>query len=128
VINALIRGLEADTELVAGEIFNVGDESMNYQIQTLVRLVLDVIPNVKVHNIRDDSEKRTYNLAFGKIKQRLGFEAKTKVQEGIIEIMHALEQGTINGDDPTCYTLEWYKSLLDLEKGTGALKTDGRLF
>jgi nucleoside-diphosphate-sugar epimerase len=128
VVNALIRGLEADTELVAGEIFNVGDEGMNYQIQTLARFVLDVIPNAKVHNLRDDFEKRTYNLAFGKIKQRLGFEAKTKVQEGIIEIMHALEQGTINGNDPTCYTLEWYKSLLDLEKRTGALKTDGRLF
>jgi nucleoside-diphosphate-sugar epimerase len=128
VVNALIRGLEADTDLVAGEIFNVGDESLNYQIQTLAGFVLDVIPNAKVHNVRDDLEKRTYNLAFGKIKQRLGFEAKTKVQEGIVEIMRALEHGTINGDDPTCYTLEWYKAQLDLEKRTGALKTDGRLF
>jgi nucleoside-diphosphate-sugar epimerase len=128
VVNALIRGLEADTDLVAGEIFNVGDESLNYQIQTLAGFVLDVIPNAKVHNVRDDLEKRTYNLAFGKIKQRLGFEAKTKVQEGIVEITHALEHGTINGDDPTCYTLEWYKAQLDLEKRTGALKTDGRLF
>jgi nucleoside-diphosphate-sugar epimerase len=127
VVNALIRGLEADTELVAGEIFNVGDESMNYQIQTLARLVLDMIPNVKVHNVPDHSEKRTYNLAFGKIKRRLGFKAKTNVQEGMIEIIHALEHGTINGDDPTCYTLEWYRALLDLEKRTELPRIDGRL-
>src|SRR5215813_4959549 len=32
VVNVLIQGLEADADVVAGEIFNVGDESMNYQI------------------------------------------------------------------------------------------------
>lgn len=127
VVDVLIQGLEAKADLVAGEIFNVGDESMNYQIQTLAQFVIDVIPNAKVHNVPDDPDRQTYNLAFGKIKRRLGFEAKTKVQEGIIEIKQALERGTVNGDDPTCYTLQWYQALLDWEKRTEALKIDGKL-
>ena len=128
VVDVLIKGLEADAGLVAGEIFNVGDESMNYQICQLAQFVLDIIPNVKVHNIPDDPDKRTYNLCFDKIRQRLGFQARTKVHEGIVEIKQALERGTISGDDPTCYTLQWYKALLDWERRIDLLKLDGKLF
>ena len=27
------------------------------------------------------------------------------------EIKQALERGAVNGGDPACYTLQWYKSL-----------------
>ena len=39
-----------------------------------------------MHSIPDDPDKRSYNLAFEKIRQRLGFAVKTKVHEGIVEI------------------------------------------
>jgi nucleoside-diphosphate-sugar epimerase len=127
VVQVLIRGLEADSELVAGHIFNVGDEGMNYQIRQLAQFVLDVIPHVKVHHIPDDPDKRTYNLSFSKIKQMLGFQARTRVHEGIVEIKQALERGQISGDDPTCYTLQWYKSLLEWEKRIQNLSINGKL-
>lgn len=127
MVRVLIQGLEAEAGIVAGEIFNVGDESMNFQIRQLAQLVLDVIPNVTVHNIPDDPDKRTYNLAFGKIRQRLAFEARTKVHEGIVEIKQALERGTVTGEDPTAYTLQWYRSLLEWEKRIEGLKIAGRL-
>jgi nucleoside-diphosphate-sugar epimerase len=127
VVNVLIQGLEAEAEVVAGEIFNVGDESMNYQIRQLAQFVLDVIPNVKVHKIPDDPDKRTYNLSFGKIKQRLGFEAQTKVHEGVVEIKQALDRGLISSDDPTAFTLQWYKALIEWDKRIDALRLDGRL-
>ena len=101
--------------------------SMNYQIQQLAEFVLDVIPNVTVHNIPDDPDKRTYNLAFGKIKQRLGFAAKKTVHQGIVEIKEALDRGLITGDDPTCYTLQWYKSLIEWQKRIDGLMLDGKL-
>jgi nucleoside-diphosphate-sugar epimerase len=113
VVRALMLGLEADAEAVAGEIFNVGGDSMNYQIQQLAQFVLDVIPNVTIHRIPDDPDKRTYNLSFAKIKQRLGFEPTVRAHEGIVEIKQALERGMISGEDPTYYTLQWYRSLLE---------------
>ena len=127
VIDVLARGVEAEAEIVAGETFNVGDEFMNYQIRQLAQLVLDVIPNVEVHNIPDDPDKRTYNLSFSKIRQRLGFQAKTKVHEGIVEIKQALDRGLVDGDDPTCYTLQWYTALIGWQKRIESLSIDGKL-
>ena len=127
VVDVLVSGLEADADTVSGQIFNVGDETMNYQIHQLVEFVLDVIPNVTVHNIPDDPDKRTYNLAFGKIKQRLGFAAKKTIHQGIVEIKEALDRGLVTGDDPTCYTLQWYKSLIEWQTRIDALTLDGML-
>jgi nucleoside-diphosphate-sugar epimerase len=127
VVQVLVRGLEAESELVAGQVFNVGDDQMNYQIRQLAQFVLDVIPNVKVHHIPDDPDKRTYNVSFAKIKQTLGFEARTRVHEGIVEIKQALERGQVSGDDATCYTLQWYKSLLDWQKRILGLSLNGKL-
>jgi nucleoside-diphosphate-sugar epimerase len=127
VVQVFVRGLEADSELVAGQTFNVGDDGMNYQIRQLAQFVLDVIPNVTIHYIPDDPDKRTYNLSFAKIKQMLGFEARTKMHEGIVEIKQALERGFVSGDDPTCYTLQWYRSLFEWEKRIQDLSINGRL-
>jgi nucleoside-diphosphate-sugar epimerase len=127
VVSVLVRGVEADADIVAGEIFNVGDESMNYQIRQLAQFVLDVIPNVDVHYIPDDPDKRTYNLSFEKIKKKLGFQAKTKVHEGIVEIKQALDRGLVDGNDPSCYTLQWYKSLIEWQTRIKALSLDGSL-
>jgi nucleoside-diphosphate-sugar epimerase len=126
-VRILVLGLEADPDAVSGEIFNVGDEDMNYQIQQLAEFVLNVIPNVTVHNIPDDPDRRTYNLAFAKIKQRLGFTTKKTVQQGIIEIKDALDRGLVTGDDPTCYTLQWYRSLIEWQKRIDGLVLDGKL-
>lgn len=127
VCRALIMGLEESADRVAGETFNVGGDELNYQIQQLAQFVLDVIPNTVVHRIPDDVDKRTYNLSFAKIRQRLGFEPKTRVHEGIVEIKQALERSVISGDDPTFYTLQWYRSLIDWEHRIKELSLHGRI-
>lgn len=127
VVRALVHGVEEDASLIAGEIFNVGGDDMNYQIQHLAQFVLDVIPNVAVHRIPDDPDKRTYNLSFAKIKQRLGFEPAIRVHEGIVEIKQALDRGAISGDDPTSYTLQWYRSLLEWDRRIKALVLHDRI-
>ena len=127
VVRALLLGLEGDKAVVAGEIFNVGGDQLNYQIRQLAQFVLDVIPNTVVHKIPDDPDKRTYNLSFTKIKERLGFEPQIHVHEGIVEVKQALERSLVSGDDPTCYTLQWYRSLIDWQKRIQDLSIDGRV-
>jgi nucleoside-diphosphate-sugar epimerase len=127
VVRALIHGVEEEASLIAGEIFNVGGDDMNYQIQHLAQFILDVIPNVTVHRIPDDPDKRTYNLSFSKIKQRLGFEPTIRVHEGIVEIKQALDRGVISGDDPTFYTLQWYRSLLEWNRRIQELTLHDRI-
>ena len=127
VVRALIHGIEEESERVAGQIFNVGGDDMNYQIRQLAQFVRDVVPNTEVHMIPDDPDKRTYNVSFAKIRQHLGFEPVIRVHEGIVEIKQALERGSVSADDPTCFTLQWYKSLLDWDKRIKELSLRGQI-
>jgi nucleoside-diphosphate-sugar epimerase len=127
VVDVLAHVLEADADIVSGDIFNVGDERMNHRIYQLAKFVLDVIPNVTVHNIPDDPDKRTYNLRFSKIRQRLGFIAKKAVHQGIVEIKEAFDHGLLNGDYPTCYTLQRYNSLIEWQERIDGLMLEGKV-
>ena len=127
VVRALVHGIEDDKERVAGQIFNVGGDDMNYQIRQLAQFVRDVVPNTTVHMIPDDPDKRTYNVSFAKIRERLGFEPSIRVHEGIVEIKQALERGALSGDDPTYFTLQWYRSLVEWEQRINALNLRGRV-
>jgi nucleoside-diphosphate-sugar epimerase len=125
VVRGLIHGVEEAGERIAGEVFNLGGDDLNYRISQLAEFVRDVVPNTTVHLIPDDPDKRTYNLSFAKIRKRLGFEPAVRVHEGVVEIKQALERGTLLGDDPTCYTLNWYRSLLEWERRVKELSLRG---
>jgi len=127
VVRAFVLAVESDRDKVAGEIFNVGDDEMNFQIRQLAQFVRDIVPNVSVHTIPDDPDRRTYSLSFAKFHQRFGFHAETRVHEGIVEIKQALDRGTITADDPSSYTLQWYRSLVDWEKRIKDLSLRGRI-
>ncbi len=127
VVSALVLILESPKSKVHGEIFNVGSSELNYQIKQLAQFVVDVIPNVKIHTIPDDPDKRTYNVSFDKIQRVLDYKTKVHVHEGIVEIKQALEKGILNPDDPTCYTLQWYKSLLTWDSRIKELSYNGTI-
>lgn len=113
VVDAFCAALAAPEDTVRGEVFNVGSDDQNYQIHQLARFVADVVPNVTIHRIPDDPDKRTYNLAFDKIHAVLGWKPVRRAHEGIVEIKQALERGEVLPDDPTCFTLQWYRSIID---------------
>ena len=127
VVAAFMLCLEAPREKVFGEVFNVGNSDLNYQIKQLAQFVLDVIPNVTIHTIPDDPDRRTYNVSFEKIEKVLGFRTKIQVHEGIVEIKQALERGILNPNDPTSYTLQWYKSLLSWDERIRELSYNGKI-
>jgi nucleoside-diphosphate-sugar epimerase len=116
VIRAMILALEAPREAVDGEVFNVGHENLNHRILDIAQMVSDVIPGITIHRLPEDADKRSYNLSFDKIRKHLDFTPRVSVLEGIREIKEALDKGLVDGSDPTCYTVQWYKSLLDWDK------------
>ena len=116
VVEAFMLGLVAPAEKVSGQIFNVGSDDQNYQVQQLVHSIIDVIPNVTIHRIPDDADKRSYNLSFKKIDEVLNFQPSRRIHEGIVEIKQALERGFVDSNDPTCFTLQWYKSIIEWTK------------
>lgn len=127
VVRAMALCLEAPREKVGGQIFNVGGSDMNYQIKRLAQFVIDIIPNVVIHTIPDDVDRRSYNLSFEKIRSQLDYQPEIRAHEGIVEIKQALERGAVDGDDPTCYTLDWYASLIQWERRLKELSYKGMI-
>lgn len=127
VVKAFLLVLESKKEIVEKEIFNVGSSSLNFQIKQLAQFIVDEIPNVEIHNIPDDPDTRTYNLNFDKINTVLGYKVQYNVSDGVKEIKKALESGKINPNDPTCFTLQWYKSLIEWDERIKRLSSNGQI-
>ena len=126
-VRAFILALESDGTKVAGQIFNVGDNSQNFQIKQLAGFVTDIIPNVVIHVIPDDADKRSYCLSFEKIRTQLGYAITRKAHEGIVEIKHAIESGELDPSDPTGNTLNWYKSLIEWNDRIKNVELNGKI-
>ena len=92
---AIIKCLEAPLILVKGQIFNVGSDDQNYQIAQVGQLIRELVPGVDVVLQHDESDRRNYRVAFGKIQKHLGFTPRYTLADGILEIKAAIESGRI---------------------------------
>jgi len=86
--------LEAPVDAVGGEIFNVGSSAMNYTLGDLGEQITRRYPGVSVGHVRD-GDARSYRVGFDKFRDRLGFECRVGLAEGIAEVAAALGQGRI---------------------------------
>ena len=89
----ITRVLEADKEKVYFEVFNAGGEKNNFTKKMIVDEISNLIPTGKVIYNSEDSDPRNYRVSFNKVKEKLGFEPKFSVKEGIKELIDALENG-----------------------------------
>jgi len=86
--------LETTPEKIAGNVFNVGDASQNYQKGQLVELIAARIGgDLKIDRVEKDEDPRDYRVSFDKIQRELDFHITRTVDDGIKEIIDALEQG-----------------------------------
>ncbi|MEM3192913.1 MAG: SDR family oxidoreductase [Candidatus Parvarchaeota archaeon] len=112
ISNAIIMALEADDDVVSGEVFNVGSENLNVKLIDLAHIV------ERVTGIRDsvewygDPDRRSYRGSFEKIRTMLGYKTTVDIENGVKEIKEKIEDGTLE-DKPEYHTVEYYKKLLD---------------
>lgn len=128
VVNAFAVMLESEVSLVSGEVFNVGFNNQNFQIKKIAQYIKELLPEIKVINVPDNADKRNYNVNFDKLSRTFNFKPIVTIREGIEEITEALNNGTVNPDDPTCYTLQWYQKLMEWEKRIESLKYKNKIF
>jgi len=92
VAEALVRTVEADESLVAGEIFNVGSDAENYTIADIGRVVQLEVPGTELAFSEQADDERDYRVSFDKVRTTLGFEPSRSVVESIAEIGAALSE------------------------------------
>jgi len=103
VAEALLMSIEADKDLVIGEIFNVGDKTENYTIKQVADIVSkNTGANVEI--IKDMKDARDYKVNFDKISRILNFHRNTDVQNSVKEMIGAIKSKKItNPNDPKYY-------------------------
>ena len=112
--NAFIKVLEADPELVCGQVFNVGSNEQNIQIYDLAKIVAESVGLPFKYEWYGSPDKRSYRVNFNKIKETLNFKPQYTPKEGAKEVYDALKEGKLNANDPRTITVKWYKHLLEM--------------
>lgn len=100
VARAILLTIEAPIEKVSRQIFNVGDDSLNYTIEEVGQQVVSIVktkkrskkPQIKV--IEFAADRRNYAVSFEKIYQVLGFKAEHTLASGIQEMYENMKSKT----------------------------------
>lgn len=99
----VIAAFEADSEIVAFNVYNVGDTSENYQKQMIVDEIVKQIPDAKIKFVKRDEDPRDYRVNFDKIKNELGFAITKRVPEGISQTIKVIRDGFLTDPDDQKY-------------------------
>ena len=86
-------------EKVSWEIFNAGGDINNATKQMIIDMILSKIPNGKVKYQKYGNDPRNYRVNFNKVKTELGFEPKYSIQNGIDELLKAINNNQFDDVD-----------------------------
>jgi len=95
--------LDADTEVVSGQIFNVGSDRLNHQLDDIGKEISEILPSGKVEFVNNE-DRRNYRVAFGKIRSQLGFDCEITLSEGVREIFEFVRSQRMKDIDSTEYS------------------------
>ncbi|MGH9307933.1 MAG: NAD-dependent epimerase/dehydratase family protein [Vicinamibacterales bacterium] len=104
VARAIALVFARPAEMVAGQVFNVGDTRENYQKGTLAELIRTEIGNgATIERVARNEDPRDYRVAFERIHDVLGYEITRTVPDGVKEIASAIDQGVLTDLDARTY-------------------------
>jgi nucleoside-diphosphate-sugar epimerase len=80
-----------NADRMAGQVYNVGSEHMNHSKREVCEMIKEEV-DYYLHcaDVGEDADKRNYIVSYKKIES-LGFETTISVQEGICELVSAME-------------------------------------
>ena len=97
VVRGILLGLQSPDEKIRGQVFNLGMEDGNYTKDEIVGLVIKRLPEtvVRYKDLTFGGDMRDIRVSFEKIQRELGFKAEFNVDDGVREVVHALQSGLI---------------------------------
>src|SRR5262249_34101853 len=118
--------LEAPTEAVNNQIFNVGQNSENYRIREIAQIIAEVFPGCEVSTGKSGSDNRSYRVSFDKISSKLpGFACAWNARKGAEELRARFE--SIEFDKST-YEFRAFTRLKQIRYLTRTNQIDGDFF
>ena len=93
---AIMNVLNQPIKKISGEIFNIGMEDNNYQIEEIGNLIKELFPEITINRVEEKEDERSYRVTFEKARTVLNYNAKYSLKEGIIEIAEYLKEEQID--------------------------------
>ena len=108
-----MRCIEADLKNVGNQIFNVGSDEQNYQIEEIADRISTTLGGIPIQ--RDDSslDARDYRVSFTKVRETLGFRPQASVEGAASTIFGRLEDGTIKNPAQRIYYNHYFDAAED---------------
>jgi len=101
---ALLKAIEAPTDLIHSQVFNVGSNGQNYQLGDAARIIQGCVPRAEVVDMGADSDFRNYRVDFTKIKRMLSFTPEWSLERGIKQVIAAFERGEVEDYRSSMYS------------------------
>jgi nucleoside-diphosphate-sugar epimerase len=96
--------LDAPHDLVRNQIFNVGSNEQNYTIREIGEMIQQVVPAARLVHKGNDLDRRNYWVSFNKIRNTLGFTPKWTVEQGIEQVLQAIQGGKVGDYHDAMYS------------------------
>jgi nucleoside-diphosphate-sugar epimerase len=105
VVRGLMLGLDAPDDTIRGQVFNLGAADGNHSKDDVVQMILKRLPETQVRykDLTFGGDMRDIAVSFEKIERALGFRAQLTLDDGVREVLHALQSGLIRDPQDARY-------------------------
>ncbi|HEX7408175.1 MAG TPA: NAD(P)-dependent oxidoreductase [Candidatus Binatia bacterium] len=110
---AFLLAVESPSAVVADEIFNVGAESLNFTVGQVADKVAEQIPGTVIEYFDHIEDRRSYRVAFDRIREKLGFVPGRNIDDAIREVRTVLQTGEVRN-----YADEVYHNVKSLQRNS----------
>jgi nucleoside-diphosphate-sugar epimerase len=105
-----IRCLEANLQDVGNQVFNVGSDDQNYQIDEVAELIGTALGGIPISRDHSNLDARDYRVSFSKLKKALGFEPAQRIDSAARLILEKLTSGAIRNPAQRIYYNHYFDS------------------
>lgn len=123
ICQAIALALEAPSEAVHNEIFNVGDDEQNYSVRQIAEIVAACFPGSRTSFGPPSADNRSYRVAFAKIREHLpDFRCRYTAADGA---QHLHDVFSCVGMSADMFAFRAYTRLKQLQHLVAARQIDG---
>ncbi len=94
--SSCVKVLESSPDIVSRNVFNVGNTAGNYTKLMIVDMIRKYLPGAAIEFVHKEEDPRDYRVNFSKIEKILGYHTYYCVDDGIREILKALQSGIMS--------------------------------
>jgi nucleoside-diphosphate-sugar epimerase len=105
-----VRCLEASLQDVGNQVFNVGSDSQNYQIDEVAEIIGSSLGGIPISRDNSNLDARDYRVSFSKLSRTVGFVSQQTIGSAALEILNKLQSGVIKNPAQRIYYNHYFDS------------------